>query len=927
MKRLLFFFFSFAVFSAGNAQVDNDFTIEFPRQNPMSPVAAQYMRYGEIPVSLSTGVPEISIPIYTIEANGLEIPINISYHASGIKVADLAGPVGLGWVLNAGGMISQQVRRYTDTGTEHTDTASVEMFPYKTRSEVLAQWESDHQFTTNSTRREIPSTFFSYQNGAGGAHENTISDRFSYNFNGHVGTFMQDITQNGRAFVTAPHEPLKIEYWNIGGTSHFAITDTQGRQWLFKQLGMTGTVKDSPREYYLVSVSFPGMEDRVEFEYEEGVRYFQSYYTESIFNGKRYDIPEEITSFSPVVYNWYQYERITKNADVLHTSAFVKKISWKELSVEFAYDSLSTTSPPVNIIPRRLTAVFVKHGGNLESTTNLYNTEYLETTSPQRRRLLTRIDVNGDRYDFEYNRMPLPHAEMLKLDQHGESWNVYQDFWGYYNGERGGRLIPFYHIWSGGLNQKQSQIPLSGPDPIAGILSSRAYYPWRESDPNYTQAGILTEITYPTRGRTEFVYEQNRGPNVYNFPSNGVQAGRVSAGEDYFGGVRIKQILNYADPNDTTPVETKMYEYEGGTTEPLQERHLSRAQQYSYWKKQLVLSLDDRVIGGQFVYRKANAELYSMSSATPLWQQGEQPLFYNQVTEYRGAPAGANGKTVYSFVKVSATPSPNNPDYMTQSPYQLYDRGLVRHLMARKVDYENVGGTFVRRRDEHNHYRFANEAEVIVGVDILHASEYIPQLNTDMFYDNTDYEYSDFVDDYYRVNNDDNGLLINEMYAQTGVPVLDSVVVKEYPAGGGEIVTTTSYEYDPLYRLLSPIETTTTASNGHLLSTSVTGSMSKWRQKTSFRPSSPEPPGTLRPTPTSRRLKTPTRRKGPAMCRTRCVWASMPAIWTSGSPITPTTATAIRSISPRTGPPTWFISGVTRANFPSPRSRMPLFPR
>ena len=75
-----------------------------------SPQAAAYARYGEYPVDYSTGVPKIEIPLYTLDTGDYQLPISLSYHASGIKVTDVSTPVGLGWVLNAGGVISRTCR-------------------------------------------------------------------------------------------------------------------------------------------------------------------------------------------------------------------------------------------------------------------------------------------------------------------------------------------------------------------------------------------------------------------------------------------------------------------------------------------------------------------------------------------------------------------------------------------------------------------------------------------------------------------------------------------------------------------------------------------------------------------------------------------------------------------------------------------------
>lgn len=87
---------------------------ELPKVISSSPNVASLRKYGEIPVNNYTGVPSNKIPIYTIKSGDIEVPISISYHSSGIKVTDEASWVGLGWTLNAGGVITRQVRERDD---------------------------------------------------------------------------------------------------------------------------------------------------------------------------------------------------------------------------------------------------------------------------------------------------------------------------------------------------------------------------------------------------------------------------------------------------------------------------------------------------------------------------------------------------------------------------------------------------------------------------------------------------------------------------------------------------------------------------------------------------------------------------------------------------------------------------------------------
>jgi hypothetical protein len=102
-KLLLLFFCSYFGFSQ-----------DLPTIVPPSPEAASLAKFTEIPVSLYTGVPNISVPIYTIQQSGISIPISLNYHARGIKVEEIASRVGLGWALSYGGSISRQTRGKVD---------------------------------------------------------------------------------------------------------------------------------------------------------------------------------------------------------------------------------------------------------------------------------------------------------------------------------------------------------------------------------------------------------------------------------------------------------------------------------------------------------------------------------------------------------------------------------------------------------------------------------------------------------------------------------------------------------------------------------------------------------------------------------------------------------------------------------------------
>lgn len=52
---------------------------------PVSPDAAALIKMVNYPVNFNTGVPDISVPLYSIESGNLSLPVTINYHAGGFK--------------------------------------------------------------------------------------------------------------------------------------------------------------------------------------------------------------------------------------------------------------------------------------------------------------------------------------------------------------------------------------------------------------------------------------------------------------------------------------------------------------------------------------------------------------------------------------------------------------------------------------------------------------------------------------------------------------------------------------------------------------------------------------------------------------------------------------------------------------------------
>ena len=66
-----------------------------------SPEVASLAKFSEASNNHFTGAAGVSVPIEVLEEGNLRVPISVNYHASGIRVGDVASRIGIGWALSA----------------------------------------------------------------------------------------------------------------------------------------------------------------------------------------------------------------------------------------------------------------------------------------------------------------------------------------------------------------------------------------------------------------------------------------------------------------------------------------------------------------------------------------------------------------------------------------------------------------------------------------------------------------------------------------------------------------------------------------------------------------------------------------------------------------------------------------------------------
>ncbi|MDB5136878.1 MAG: hypothetical protein JWP37_3481, partial [Mucilaginibacter sp.] len=181
-----------------------------PSVYPKSPNVASFAKYGDYQVNLFTGLPDISIPLYTVEAGGLKVPITLSYHASGIKLTDVASWVGLGWSIPGGGAISRRI-----LGRADDDTYGYLNGGFRGTGPFNTGVTMDMQYLDDVSRGKLDGR----------------PDIFSYDFSGHSGKFFLDGTNNYTP-VLLPYAAVKITYPDHS-LGYFNVTDEQGNNYKF----------------------------------------------------------------------------------------------------------------------------------------------------------------------------------------------------------------------------------------------------------------------------------------------------------------------------------------------------------------------------------------------------------------------------------------------------------------------------------------------------------------------------------------------------------------------------------------------------------------------------------------------------------------------------------------------------------------------
>lgn len=484
---------------------------------PPSPNAASLGLYGAIPVGHYTGTAEIKIPIYEMELDGKKFPISLSYHTSGIKVAQEASCVGLGWSLDGIGCIVKQIRGNDDFGGlgffEENDPLT---------SEEVAIMNNPN--SDDVAKLRLMSKLEDHTN----ALKDGEPDLFHFNFGNYAGTMFfgrkaQSGIGNGKArpIIEKEKSNLDIEFNYIGDGS-WKITDGDGYVYHFRTREITNnktwasTSNTSPEfvkrnnnlfssssiapygnttAWYLDEIISPN-NNSIKFRYRS-----ENIYTLMTLNERtthfKYLHSGRVPSPHTITSNSYSYAEIEQQV--------ISQIETPSGAIYFELDDRYDIEPANSNNPKRIEYVSVenKNGDTLKEIELKYQEQGTKGLYDTYRFFLKEVnDYTSEniRYKMTYDTQSLPSKHSNQTDK-----------WGYYNGQSASGVVWDTKDKQSGIN-KMTYIPeyqyKKNQTEIVNYLGRKI-----EVDPTKIKAGSLTSIEYPTGLKTIFTFSPNQVSN------------------------------------------------------------------------------------------------------------------------------------------------------------------------------------------------------------------------------------------------------------------------------------------------------------------------------------------------------------------------------------------------------------------------------
>lgn len=536
---------------------------------PPSPEAASLARYAEIPLNKQTGIPAINVPIYQWKSShgNAQLNINLSYHAGGIKVEDVASSYGCGWTLNASGVITRMIRGLPDESAR--GFLNTPIIPdYNTWANFNAYYENTSAISNELATNPSPDFILAYFNNGNNDDEimeeysngkmDSEQDLFYYNVDGLSGQFVVDkngtvnkLDQNDLV-ITAN---ITTQANDIKDFSSFTIQNDNGLLYTFDvpeissyqpaietntntcfQNQLAGTnacasweymfhqppISSAVSSFFLSSISDLNSQDVIQFNYSDKTIAYVGGYNESV---EYLDLPiqgagsNNNTPAKQLISKTYYTIEAKQLSSIQFPDGVTVNFSFLtdrvDLQGDKELDRIEISAPDGSSRKYKLSYEYFDGSATVVNPDVTLWREYFGA-------------VPGRTYiaqpDHFYKRLKLKSIHQVqdwsetdgilvaKFDYNAlelpPRFSKSIDFWGYFRGldPLTGTIIPSFRNLAIADNTTEGlQTSEWQDDPWNGFADGVD----RRPDATYAQAGVLKKISLLTGGYTEFEYELN----------------------------------------------------------------------------------------------------------------------------------------------------------------------------------------------------------------------------------------------------------------------------------------------------------------------------------------------------------------------------------------------------------------------------------
>lgn len=484
MKKILLTLLLLGLYGTTMAQADGSGLMVKPEVTMPSPQAFALTKFGDIPINEFSGMVNATIPIYTVKAGKLELPITLNYAATGVKLAQAATWTGINWTLNAGGVISRTINDAPDESITADKRLTAEMI---IPNQLING--SDHAYFLNGV-------FLGARK-----HYDFKPDLWSFSFGNYSGTFYLDanfvpqfskLDSNLKIEIVGTETDLRQRFRN---NQAFCITTPEGIKYYFGgadfcESSFMGSHRDNPYAntgFYLNKIQHPDY-GVILLEYDSDTLNHSVWTNEeeSVTIKVSETRSGELCQRPPT--NEGQH-LINSTGTVTQNGKFLKRIYSPHSYLEVLFNRSNGSTGHYKYV---LNSIEIKEGSTVMRKAD-FTYLFPQTQTTSERFFLTKVEFDKDRnygssqgrkneeYVLEYND---PLALPIRRSQA-------KDLAGYYNGKWG----------------NTTALPQNND------LYFYNYYPNladRTPDFNYSVKGTLKKIIYPTKGYTLFEYESQK---------------------------------------------------------------------------------------------------------------------------------------------------------------------------------------------------------------------------------------------------------------------------------------------------------------------------------------------------------------------------------------------------------------------------------